>query len=217
MLNSLYGKFGTSLEIKSKAPYLDDKGIVHYRLLPEEIKEGLYIPTASFITSYARKITIETSQAIKEYSLNKYGKDMYIYSDTDSIHTSLPLEELKKFCEIDDFELGKWANEANPTKGKFIRQKCYIEEIDGELNITCAGMPKKCVYYHKDEDGKKIDNQLYYKDLDGEEKIFTMKEFETGFSCGGKLTFNHVKGGVILVETDFTLKDEKVLKTLQKM
>ena len=33
-----------------------------------------------FITSYAREITIRTSQAIKDYSLNKYGIDLYCYS-----------------------------------------------------------------------------------------------------------------------------------------
>ena len=48
-----------------------------------------------FITAYARKKTIETSQKIKEYSIKKYGKDLYIYSDTDSIHTLLNIEELK--------------------------------------------------------------------------------------------------------------------------
>lgn len=30
---------------------------------------------------------------------------MYIYSDTDSIHTSLGIEELKQFCDIDDVKL----------------------------------------------------------------------------------------------------------------
>ena len=34
--------------------------------------------------------------------------------------------------------------------------------------------------------------------------------------AGGKLTFKHVKGGVILVETDFTIKEEKVLKNIAK-
>ena len=28
--------------------------------------------------------------------------------------------------------------------GKFVRQKCYLEEIDRKMNITCAGMPKSC-------------------------------------------------------------------------
>ena len=104
MLNALYGKFATSLEVQNKEPYLEN-GIVKYRLLPEEKKKGLYIPVGAFITAYARNKTIRTSQAIKDYSIKTYGKDLYIYSDTDSIHTLLPIEELKKFCEIDDYEL----------------------------------------------------------------------------------------------------------------
>lgn len=189
---------------------------MHYKMEETDVKDGIYLPIGAFITSYARKITIETSQKIKEYSLNKYGIDKYIYSDTDSIHTTLSIDELKQFCDIDDFELGKWAHEGSASKGKFIRQKCYVEEIDNTLNITCAGMPKKCVYFHYDEEGKKVDNQLYYKDLDGNELKFKMNDFKTGFSCGGKLTFKHIKGGVKLIETDFTLKDEKIIKTLFK-
>lgn len=95
---------------------------------------------------------------------------MYIYSDTDSIHTCLPFEDLKLFCEIDDIKLGAWKNEGFASKGKFIRQKCYLEEIDGKMNITCAGMPKSCYSYVEWE------------------------KFKTGFTCGGKLTYKHVKG-----------------------
>ena len=98
----------------------------------------------SFITSYARELTIRTSQAIKDYSIKKYGVDKYIYSDTDSIHTLLTIEELEKFCDIDPDTLGSWKHEASFTKARFIRQKCYIEEIDGEIKITCAGLPKNC-------------------------------------------------------------------------
>ena len=32
----------------------------------------------------------------------------------------------------------------------------------------------------------------------------------------GKLTFKHVKGGVKLVDTDFTIKEEKVISTIEK-
>ena len=41
---------------------------------------------------------------------------MYIYSDTDSIKTLLPVEELKQFCDIDDVKLGAWKNEGIATK-----------------------------------------------------------------------------------------------------
>ena len=190
-LNSLYGKYATSLDIQSKYPYLED-GIVKYYLSDKEQRNGLYLPIGIFITSYAREKTIRTSQAIKDYSIKKYEKDMYIYSDTDSIHTLLPIEELKQFCDIDDVALGKWKHESSFTKARFVRQKCYLENIDDEVKITCAGMPKEC-----------------YKYVEWE-------KFKEGFTCGGKLTFRHVIGGVKLVETDFTIKhDKKLVKNIR--
>lgn len=212
MLNSLYGKFATSLEVQSKIPYLAEDMIIHYTLSDKEDKEGIYLPVGIFITSYAREKTIRTSQAIKDYSINKYGEDMYIYSDTDSIHTTLSIEELKQFCDIDDVRLGAWKHEGYATKAKFVRQKCYLENLVvkrkfkgkkiqnieskcynnlkwkhfTDLKITCAGMPARC--YHN----------------------VTWDNFKEGFSCGDKLAFKHVKGGVMLVETEFTIKADKV-------
>ena len=186
MLNSLYGKFATGLDVQSKIPYLEDD-IVKYRLGEKETKDGVYLPMGAFITAYARDKTIRTSQAIKTYSLEKYGVDMYCYSDTDSIHTILPIEELKKFCEIDDVELGLWKHEAHFERAKFIRQKTYLEEINGEIEITCAGLPQRCY------DQVSWDN------------------FKEGLKVDGKLTFSHVKGGVILKETEFTIKHDKNL------
>ena len=192
MLNSLYGKFATSLDIQSKIPSLGDDDIIHYHLSEKETKEGIYLPIGAFITAYAREKTIRTSQSIKDYSLKKYGKDLYCYSDTDSIHTLLPIEELKLFCDIDKVKLGAWKHEGHFTKAKFVRQKCYLEEIDGNVNITCAGLPKNC-----------------YSQVEWD-------KFKEGFTASGKLTFKHVKGGVILVETDFTIKEEKTKTIIEK-
>lgn len=87
-------------------------------------KKKVYICLfGAFITAYAREKTIRTSQAIKDYSIKKYGIDKYIYSDTDSIHCLLTIEELKQFCEIDDVELGKWAHERNIYKSKICSSK----------------------------------------------------------------------------------------------
>ena len=183
-LNSLYGKFAKSTKMRSKYPRLGTDGLIHYELGKAKEEDGIYVPVAAFITSYARRKTIQTSQAIKEYSIEHYGKDMYIYSDTDSIHTQLPIEECKKFCQIDDYKLGYWAHEGTAQKGKFVRQKCYIEEIDGKLKITCAGLPDNC-----------------YDQV-------TWDNFKEGFTAHGKLTYKYVKGGVKLVETDFTIKEE---------
>ena len=192
MLNSLYGKFATSLDVQSKIPYLEND-IVKYKLGEKDTKDGVYLPMGAFITAYARDKTIRTSQAIKDYSSKKYGVDMYCYSDTDSIHTILPIEELKQFCEIDDVELGKWAHESHFTRAKFIRQKTYLEEIDGEIQITCAGLPQRC-----------------YDQV-------TWDNFKEGLKVDGKLSFKHVQGGVILVETEFTIKeDKKLIKAIEK-
>ena len=194
MLNSLYGKFATSQKVKSKIPFMSDEKIIKYKMSEESKKDGIYIPIGAFITAYAREKTIRTSQAIKDYSISKYGIDMYIYSDTDSIHTLLPIDELKQFCEIDDVELGKWKHEASFTKARFVRQKCYIEMIEGSMKITCAGLPKSCYDFVEWE------------------------KFREGFKCSGKLTFKHVIGGVKLIETEFTIKhDKKLISNVKNM
>lgn len=61
------------------------------------------------------------------------------------------------------------------------------------MKITCAGLPKTC-----------YDNVEWEK-------------FKVGISCGGKLTFKHVIGGVKLVETDFTIKDEKMITNISRL
>lgn len=190
MLNSLYGKFGLNPNVGSKYPYLNEDGVVKYGNYPIEIRDSIYIPVASFITSYARNKTIRTSQAIKDYTLKNYGKDYYIYSDTDSIHLlEMSKEELSSFVEIDDYKLGAWKMESTFVRGKYIRQKCYIElGEDDKLNVVVAGLPKK------------LGN------------IINFDNFKVGFTTENidikekKLTFKHVKGGVLLVNTDFTIK-----------
>lgn len=182
MLNSLYGKFGLNPRCRSKTPYLKD-GIVKYKMGDVEKRKPVYIPIATFVTAYARDKTIRTSQIIKDYSINKYGEDKYIYSDTDSIHTTLSEEELMQICDIDDYRLGAWKIESKFCRAKFIRQKTYIEEIDGKLKITCAGLPENC-----------------YSQV-------TFENFNKDLSVRGKLSYKHVKGGVKLVETTFKIKN----------
>ena len=118
------------LTYRAKFHICGEHEIIHYSLSPKEQKDGIYLPIGAFITAYAREKTIRTSQAIKDYSIEKYEKDLYYYSDTDSIHTGLPIEELKKFCDIDPVKLGAWKHEGDFTKARFVRQKCYLEEID---------------------------------------------------------------------------------------
>ena len=185
MLNSLYGKFGLNPEMRSKYPYLKEDGSIGYHLTDKQVRDSVYIPVATFITSYARRKTITTSQKIRDYSLKTYGEDYYIYSDTDSIHCrNLDAKELEGIIEIDKYKLGAWDNEAQFTRGKYIRQKCYIEHLQGKdkINVTIAGFPKNL--------GEKV----------------TFDNFNPDFSSNGKLAFKHVKGGIVLVDTTFTIK-----------
>ena len=210
MLNSLYGRFGLSINARQKFPYLDESGVVRFALLPEEEREPVYIPVACFITSYGRCDTIRTSQKIRDYSIKKYGKHAYLYSDTDSIHATLTdedLEELKDVIFLDDYALGGWAKESEFDRAIFIRQKCYIEEEKGKLNVTVAGLPKYLTPLITFENFKKgfttegltlnqmID--LASKNGASEEQIKKLHP---------KLTYKYVKGGVILADTDFTIK-----------
>ena len=40
------------------------------------------------------------------------------------------------------------------------------------------------------------------------EKEFKLEDFKIGFIATGKLTYKHVKGGVKLIETDFSIKEK---------
>ena len=186
MLNSLYGKFGLNPNIRSKYPELDEKGIITYKFYEKETREPIYIPIAAFITSYARNKTIRTSQAIKEYSIKNYGKDYYIYSDTDSIHTLFTdTEILKQFVDIDDYRLGAWKLESQFVKGKYLRAKSYIEmSPEGKLNCTVAGLPKNI--------GNLVD----------------FDNFKIGSSYFGKKIPLHVPGGIVLKDDYFTIREK---------
>lgn len=198
------------MHARQKAPYLDENGTISYYNLPEETKKGCYIPVASFITAYGREKTIRTSQAIRDYSLKKYGEDHYWYSDTDSCKGEISdadLEELKGIIELDDYKLGAWALEERIDKFLGLRQKCYITESEGRINVTVAGLPHYLA------------------------PLITFDNFKKGFTTAGltleemrkqarqngateeevkklhhKLRYTYVSGGVVLTDTDFTIK-----------
>ena len=154
-------------------------------LKEDKERELNYTAMACFITAYARKVTIEAIQDVG--GLNKDSR--FCYCDTDSIH--IIGEEIPNIW-VDDVELGAWKHESNWTFAKFIRAKTYIEEIDGKLDVKCAGMP------------------------DNVKELITKDNFKIGFSVLAddktidnkykKLMPKRVPGGIVLKETDFTIK-----------
>jgi hypothetical protein len=186
MLNSLYGKFATNPHVQSKVPFMRDDGSVGYSLMPEETRKPVYTPVGVFVTSYARKRIIEAIEHVH---------DRFCYCDTDSIHLTgwQPVSGM----EVHPTRLGAWKHESDFDKAKYVRAKTYMERIiatgkmvDGKyemvaceptVDVKCAGLP----------------DQLR-RDLDFE-------SFRRGLVVSGKLRPRHVKGGIILETTDFTL------------
>lgn len=174
-LNSLYGKYGTSPKCRSKIPVYDRQSdTVKYVYGPWEDRQPIYIPMATFITAWARFTTISAAQSVY---------DRFVYADTDSLH--LVGTEIPSQLDVDPVALGAWKHESTFTRAKFLRAKTYVEEIDGKLEITCAGMPEEC-----------------YSQV-------TFENFEVAARYKGKLTPKHVAGGIVLSETDFTIRGKK--------
>lgn len=187
MLNSLYGKFATNPDVTAKIPYLKEDESIGYRLGEPELRDPVYTPMGCFITAYARDVTIRASQA---------NYDRFLYADTDSMH--LLGDNVPEGIEVHPTKLGAWSEEAAFNKAKYIRAKSYMEQIthlgiaddmgemfmkpiDEFLDVKCAGAPK---------DAK---------------RFMTFDNFEVGSSFDGKLRPQHVKGGIVLVPTTFTI------------
>jgi hypothetical protein len=182
MLNALYGKFALNPRVRGKRPVFEND-LVSYELLDVEERNSVYLPVASFVTAYAREITIKSAQ-------NNF--DRFIYADTDSLHLEGFEEPLN--IEIDKIKLGAWKLEYRFKRGKFIRAKAYIEELeDNTTHIACAGLPHRCHSFITFDNFK--NNLIVPKSF-----IINDEKFS------GKLQHTRVKGGVILKEIEFTIK-----------
>lgn len=220
MLNSLYGKFGTDNKVKSKIPYFDEVDQkVKYKNSDITEKDGIYVAVASFITSYARLKTIKSAQLITDNYNKGLSMCEFVYADTDSLHINLNGEDEETFLnecglEIHPTDLGKWDHEMTFKKGKYLRQKCYMEEeiISEEdyfkgISPDPEGNPPEHPYlYSRDKEGfykRKITvagmpSTCY--------QYVNFRNFKIGATYKGKKQPRNVKGGVVLTEVDFTIK-----------
>ena len=212
-LNSLYGKFGTSNEVKSKVPYLGEDDVIHFKITDPEHKDPVYVALASFITSYSRLKTISAAQKIMDNYNNGLSKANFVYADTDSLHIDLngmDEEEFLSTCglDIDPTRLGAWDHEMTFKRAKYLRQKCYLEdEIISEEKYLKGLKGEEPYLYSKDKDG-------FYKlkiTVSGMPKgcypYVNFNNFKIGASYKGKKKPTNVKGGVVLTDIDFTIKE----------
>lgn len=172
MLNSLYGKFATRIEVKGRRPMLDEDGVVRYTDMEVQKRKPVYLPVGVFVTAYARFKTITSAQSVY---------DRFLYADTDSLHllgTDIPAN-----LDVDPFRLGAWKHESTFTRAKFLRAKCYTEEIDGELETHVSGMPYN------------LHDQV------------TLENFDFGATYDGKLYQKRVPGGIVLVPGEMQIRE----------
>ena len=184
-----------------------------------------YIPIGAAITSYARNFTIRAAQ--KNYKgPNKPG---FVYADTDSIHCDLPPDKIKGI-KVDNNAFCCWKLESCWDYGFFVRQKAYIEHVTHEnlkpidypyINLKCAGMsdkPKELFLLSLNPLTREIlqDDEMYNYLLPdwGEdaldflkEKTNTIQDFKVGLKIPGKLKPVNIPGGVLLVETTYTMRE----------
>lgn len=235
MQNSLYGKFAKRMEIISKYPYLKD-GVVKYRTSDVEIKNALYIPVAAFITAWARDKTIRSAQQVYKY---------FVYADTDSLHLHIPIPEamfkltakqLSKLTtkdiiaygvdipdnfDIDPVRLGAWKLESIFRRGRFLRQKSYIEDSNEPETWTQPKYSSKLLKEFCEETGIdfETENAKYSWMYDVDKFKITCAGMSKGCypyvnwdnfrilsSFKGKLKPTNVKGGIVLEDTIFTIR-----------
>lgn len=185
-LNNLYGKFATNPRVTKKIPYLDENGILNFKLGEEETGKTIYTAVGVFTTSYCRRYIQRTAQSVYE---------RFLYADTDSIHI---LGKEIPNINIHDKNLGAFKLESEFERARFLRAKTYIEthtkktyfDYNGKsyvlsrekIEVKCAGM------------------------TDAQKEEVTWENFQRGLTLGGKLMPVKYRGGVVLEEFDYTIK-----------
>lgn len=107
--------------------------------------------------------------------------DVFAYADTDSLH--LLTNDEPSDLNIHPSELGAWKHELDFTNALYVRPKAYLERLhDGHYENHIAGLPKE------------ITDKLIFADI------------YPGAVFRGKLAPKYVPGGVVLVDTDYTLQ-----------
>lgn len=130
-------------------------------------------------TAAAAFVTAYARQLIIESAQSVY--DRFVYCDTDSLH--LIGDEVPADLDIHPTRLGAWDLESRFETAKFPRSKTYIEICGGVPQVKCAGLR-----------------------ADMRDKL-DINEFDVGLQIeGGKVLPRHVKGGIVLQDSTFTIR-----------
>ena len=220
-LNNLYGKLATNDNSSFKLIYDKSDTEIGFIPVPQHDKDTVYIAAGSAVTSYARNFTIRAAQA-NYHGVDKRG---FIYADTDSIHCDLEPQKIVGI-KVHDRNFCCWKLESQWDDAIFVRQKTYIEHVVAEdlktidspyYSIKCAGMPDRCKQLFEaslsnrviseEQKSKMSDAEIgFLFDDNGDTKPRTLTDFKVNLKVPGKLLPKRIAGGVVLKETEFTLR-----------
>lgn len=115
--------------------------------------------------------------------MNKCG-DNFLYCDTDSVYyIGHEIPDVFKDV-VDPKKLGYWKYEGHYTRFKSLKAKCYLKQLDdGTIERRIAGCPKECA------------SLINFENFAPNLKLVNAKK------CKKK-----VKGGIVIGNTDFTIK-----------
>jgi hypothetical protein len=187
LLNSLYGKFATNPDVTGKVPIFEDDR-VKLTMGPQATREPVYTPMGVFITAYAREKTIRAAQE---------NYDVFAYADTDSLHLLRDTDPENLW--VDPKALGAWKYEYAFDRALFVRAKTYTEHLSPQHRHTEAKCPLE-------EHGAGCDYETHVAGLPVPiSEALTIDDFVGGRKFDGKLTPVKAPGGVVLVDTTYTL------------
>lgn len=200
--NGLYGKFGMSGDNEITL-FENVNGIFTINHTGETyVSNAIYLPMASFITSYAKCYLVN--------AIN-YNFGTFLYCDTDSLH--LYGTEQAKGIEVDSKKYGAWDNEMDFDDFKYLSPKRYAErDINTkEWTIKCCGLTDKIMKKVDDismfdvceYDGKTLkklikENKVFKKDDEGD--VYYYKDEECTQRIRG--LFKSKKSKIIKYGTD---------------
>lgn len=180
MMNSFYGKMGSADVRMDRCLEINDNGQIVFGNAVHSYKSNkkYYKAFASAVTAWGR-VNLRTT-------LYKIGYNNILYFDTDSLYTTITLDEVKDRCGeiIHKTDLGKWDHEKTYNKFKCIGAKKYmVETVEGETICKCAGLP-----------------------ADVKENI-TFEEFEMGATFEGKKNMKTIKGGYKMTTGTYKIRE----------
>lgn len=137
-------------------------------------------------TYYYKEVSsyITSKARCKLASFMNKCRDKFLYCDTDSVYyIGHEIPDIFKDV-VDPKKLGYWKYEGHYTRFKALKAKCYLKQLDdGTIERRIAGCPKECA------------------------ELITFDNFAPNLKLtNAKRCKKKVKGGIVIGNTDFTIK-----------